>query len=76
MDFLRNSQTFLFLQVCLAHRIINHLSKDHDPSEAADSALDYMNKRVGGSGGAVVVDKHGRYQLLPTLLSTHSFIQC
>ena len=48
-------------KVCLATRVIGHMDQGLRPQEAADKALDYMYRRVGGSGGLILVDKHGRY---------------
>jgi len=48
-------------KVCLAHRIVQSLESGGSPQEAAGEGLRYMFSRVGGSGGAVVVDKEGRF---------------
>jgi beta-aspartyl-peptidase (threonine type) len=44
-------------RVCLAHRVVRGLAAG--PGQAAREGLAYMQARVGGSGGLVVVDRTG-----------------
>ena len=48
------------VQVVLAHTVITSLSKGLEPAEAGAEALDLMFRRVGGSGGVIIIDKLGR----------------
>ena len=47
-------------QVALAHTVITGLSRGLEPAEAGAEALDLMFRRVGGSGGVIIIDKLGR----------------
>ena len=53
-------------KVCLAHRVVQSLESGGSPAQAASEGLKYMFDRVGGSGGAIVVDREGR--LVQTVL--------
>ncbi|KAK7492317.1 hypothetical protein BaRGS_00016414 [Batillaria attramentaria] len=47
------------LRTCLAHRITNHMHSGLNADEASRAGLDYMTRRVKGSGGVVVVSTNG-----------------
>ena len=48
------------VQVVLAHTVITSLTTGLEPAEAGAEALDLMFRRVGGSGGVIIIDKLGR----------------
>jgi len=48
-------------KVCLAHKIISRLEDGESPRDASSKSLKFMFDRVAGSGGCIVIDKHGRY---------------
>ena len=47
-------------KVCLAHKIISRLEDGESPRDASSKSLKFMFDRVAGSGGCIVIDKHGR----------------
>ncbi|KAF2360014.1 Peptidase T2 asparaginase 2 [Trinorchestia longiramus] len=47
------------IKACLAHRIVCSLRAGSSPEEAGTEALDFMWTRVGGHGGAVIVNNMG-----------------
>ncbi|XP_067421617.1 isoaspartyl peptidase/L-asparaginase-like [Emydura macquarii macquarii] len=49
------------MKVTLARLILFHMEQGKTPKEAADSALHYMEKRVHGRGGVIVVSKTGEW---------------
>ena len=48
-------------KVVLAHAVTAGLRSGLGPGEAASQALGHMYERVGGAGGAIVVDSQGRW---------------
>uniref|UniRef100_K7GE75 Isoaspartyl peptidase/L-asparaginase n=2 Tax=Pelodiscus sinensis TaxID=13735 RepID=K7GE75_PELSI len=49
------------MKVTLARLILFHMEQGKTPEEAADSALHYMEKRVHGRGGVIVISKTGEW---------------
>jgi len=48
------------MKVSLARSIANNLQRDLPPFQAIQEALENMKRRVGGCGGAICIDRHGR----------------
>lgn len=48
------------VRVGLAHRTLQLLETNQNPQEAADGAIAFMQKRVGGFGGILVLDPTGQ----------------
>jgi len=48
------------MRVALAKRVVDSLGDGAEPSHAARRALRYLEQRVGGHGGIIVVDARGR----------------
>ncbi|KAF5910123.1 isoaspartyl peptidase/L-asparaginase [Clarias magur] len=49
------------MKVVLSRQILFHMEQGKSPEEASDLSLDYMQKRVSGLGGVVVVDPKGTW---------------
>ena len=47
-------------KVCLAKAVLQRMEDGEGPSDACNKSLGYMFDRVGGSGGVIAIDKHGR----------------
>ncbi|NWX84312.1 ASGL1 asparaginase, partial [Nothoprocta pentlandii] len=49
------------MKVVLARLVLHHMEQGMAPAAAADAALDYMKRRVGGLGGVIVVSSSGQW---------------
>ncbi|KAG2467041.1 ASGL1 asparaginase, partial [Polypterus senegalus] len=49
------------MKVTLSRLVIFHMEQGMSPSQAADTALEYMNTRVKGKGGIIVISKSGEW---------------
>ncbi|NXA50568.1 ASGL1 asparaginase, partial [Nothocercus julius] len=49
------------MKVVLARLVLYHMEQGMSPEMAADAALDYMETRVGGRGGLIVVNRSGEW---------------
>lgn len=47
-------------RVVLSKYAVDHLEGGRDPNEAARSAIEYLARRVGGTGGIILADAAGR----------------
>ncbi|XP_028676264.1 isoaspartyl peptidase/L-asparaginase [Erpetoichthys calabaricus] len=49
------------MKVTLSRLVIFHMEQGMSPSQAADTALEYMKTRVKGKGGIIVISKSGEW---------------
>ncbi|HYC03671.1 MAG TPA: isoaspartyl peptidase/L-asparaginase family protein [Azospirillaceae bacterium] len=50
----------MIARTLLAARVMRDLERDLDPEAAARAAVAYMEQRVGGEAGGIVIDRRGR----------------